>query len=125
MSIKTELSCPLGHTCEKIEDGVIKRCMWYRPYKIKDPQDPENVIDHWDCQMNWQTAFMLDVGRQTQGVQKATEQTRNKVHEGNAIGAKMLNMVAEGRVENTKVMISPRSMYVDFDEQKMLEDKKE
>ena len=94
MSVEIELSCPLGMVCEKVEDGKIKRCMWYRQYKMQDPQDADNTLDQWDCAINWQNVFTIGVGRQTAGVQKATEEVRNKTHEANAIGAKLLQVAA-------------------------------
>lgn len=59
MSIDVVKTCPLGHTCEKVADGKLERCMWYTKMEGINPQNGEK-LDRWDCAITWQPLLMVE-----------------------------------------------------------------
>ena len=78
MAIKVELSCPLGHTCEKAEDGVIKRCAWFVKLAGTNPSTGEQVDEH-GCAMGWIPILLIENSMQQRSTAAAVESFRNEV----------------------------------------------
>jgi len=96
--MKTILTCPLGHTCEKAVDGAIERCAWYTNIKGKDPQS-EEIIDQWKCAMAWQPILLIENTAQSRGTGAAVESFRNEMLKSNEISQRL--MISNG---NTSVI---------------------
>ena len=52
MAIETRITCPLGHTCEKVVDGVVERCAWYVELEGENPQNGQR-INQSKCAIAW------------------------------------------------------------------------
>ena len=76
--IEIKVTCPLGHTCEKVVDGAIERCAWYTNIQGKDPQS-EEIIDQGKCAMAWQPILLIENAQTNRGQTQALESFRNEV----------------------------------------------
>ena len=83
-----DLSCPLGHTCEK--------CLLYvqMPVDVPDPTTGEKIPStEFDCAYVWAMLGSWDAGRQSQGVHAAVaHQTKEATKRQDAL----LTVVARG-----------------------------
>lgn len=77
MALKIKLTCPLGHTCEKITIGIIERCVWYKQISGKHPQS-EEIIDEWDCAIAWMPLLSTEIAQTNRGQTQALESFRNE-----------------------------------------------
>ena len=84
----SDLSCPLGHTCEK--------CLLYvqMPVDVTDPTTGKVIPStEFDCAYIWSMLGSWDAGRQSQGVHAAVaHQTKEATKRQDAL----LTMVAGG-----------------------------
>lgn len=76
MSLKVVTSCPLGHTCEKVEGDTINRCQWYTNIKGNNPQTGE-AMDKWDCAMAWQPLLLIENSQQSRAMAATFQSLRN------------------------------------------------
>jgi len=80
--LEIELSCPLGHTCQKIVDGKINRCMAYVELEGTDGQG--NEVKEFGCTVfRWNTRLMVEQVGQFRGNTTAIESFRNEMVAGN------------------------------------------
>ena len=75
--MKIEYTCPLGSECEKAEDGVLKRCLWYVQLMGEDPQT-RKPINESRCAIAWQPILMIDGNGATNGVAASVQSLRNE-----------------------------------------------
>lgn len=78
MNVKTKFTCPLGHTCEKVVDGFLERCIWFTDIKGTHPQTGE-IIDEKNCAIAWLPILTIEMSRTNRGQTKALESFRNEV----------------------------------------------
>jgi len=77
MSLKVELTCPLGSTCEEVKDGKIHRCIWYTKIVGKNPQSEEQ-IDEWKCAIAWMPILQVEMSQTNRGQTRVLESFRNE-----------------------------------------------
>jgi len=69
-------TCPLGHTCEKVVDDHIERCMWYNKIVGIDGQGKD--IEMWDCAIAQSPFLQTEVIMATRAHTAAVESLRNE-----------------------------------------------
>ena len=100
MALEVKLTCPLGHTCERVVDGAIERCMWYKELAGRDPQS-EEVVQRWDCAIAWLPLLNVEMSGTNRGQTAAIESMRNETVKrqdallGLAIGSKSKRLKVE------------------------------
>ena len=77
--IETELTCPLGSTCEKVVDGKIHRCAWYTTLEGVNPQNGERLENTSRCAMTWLPMLMIDNTGKTSAVVSGIVDLRESV----------------------------------------------
>jgi hypothetical protein len=82
MTIKTELTCPLGSQCEKIVDGTIMRCVWYTQISGLNANTGEQM-DEQGCAMTLLPVLLLENARQHRSTAAAVESFRNEMVDSN------------------------------------------
>jgi len=75
--IKTELTCPLGHTCQKVVGDVIQQCHWYINLAGKNPQTGEPV-DEYKCAIAWQPILAIEGNGLLNGTNASVQSLRNE-----------------------------------------------
>lgn len=75
--LKIKLTCPLGHTCEKVDGDIIERCQWYTKLKGKHPQSEEQ-LDEWGCAIAWLPLLSVEMSQTNRGQTQALESFRNE-----------------------------------------------
>lgn len=68
--------CPLF---QKDVSEVCHTCHWWDRIRVRTNSIPPDEYDHWDCTIRLHTVLMRDIGAATDGLQKATESTRNEM----------------------------------------------
>jgi hypothetical protein len=76
--IKRTGSCPLGHTCEKIVDGVIDTCNWYVTIAGDNPQTGEPMEDK-GCAIAWAPILMIETAREMRTASASVNSLRNEM----------------------------------------------
>lgn len=74
--MKTILTCPLGHTCEKVVDDHIERCMWFTD--VDGTNASGEVIKETKCAIAWQPILLLEIATTNRGQTHALESMRNE-----------------------------------------------
>lgn len=87
--MRVELSCPLGHTCEKAEGGVIQRCAWFIRLAGTDPTTGEQK-DEYGCAMSWMPVLLVENARASRSTAAAVESFRNGVLQANYDTSRLL-----------------------------------
>jgi len=95
MAIEIVLTCPLGADCEKIVDGKIHRCRWYKCLAGQDPQTGEVLNDVWDCSLSWLPLLLVENANTNRGQTAAMESFRNEVVKGTEITNTILLTAAQ------------------------------
>lgn len=71
-----------GTICPLLRQDVSEVChtchLWDK-IRVRTNSIPPDEYDHWDCTLRLFTVLMRDIGAATDGVQKATESTRNEM----------------------------------------------
>ena len=80
--MEIKLSCPYGHTCERIVDEHIERCVKYIPMRGKDRNTGKDV-DEWNCTEVWAVILGTENSQHTREVGAAVESFRNEMVAGN------------------------------------------
>jgi hypothetical protein len=80
--IKIVLSCPLGHTCEKIVEDRIERCNWYTHVCGYNPNTGKQE-DQWGCAISWIPILQVDTSYHTRQTSATIESFRNEVVKAN------------------------------------------
>lgn len=75
--MKTKITCPLGHSCEKIVDDHIERCAWYIQLAGSDPRDGKELNES-RCAMAWQPILMVESTRANTQVAASVQSHRNE-----------------------------------------------
>lgn len=77
--IKIDLTCPLGHTCEKVdkETGNINRCAWFTTLAGRNPQTGEQV-DEKACAIAWLPVMQVEVAQSNRGTAEAVVSLREE-----------------------------------------------
>lgn len=88
--IETIVTCPLGHTCQKVVDGHIERCAWYVKMQGSDPSTGQEVNKD-ECGLVAIPMLLVEVARQTRSTTAATESFRNEMVAGNNVLANLFN----------------------------------
>ena len=74
--MKTEYTCPLGHTCEKVVGNHIEICAWYTKVQGTNPQTGERV-DETKCAISLIPLLQIEQTGKTmqvaQGVSNLTD----------------------------------------------------
>lgn len=78
MSIETKYTCPFGHSCEKIVDGNIERCVLYLEMKVRNNVTNEESST-FNCSFNWNVLLQHETNTRVFSVQQATENFKNEV----------------------------------------------
>lgn len=76
--IDITLTCPLGHTCEKVVDGKIEQCRWYVNLEGENPQTGESVNTS-KCVIEWVPIMMVQDCKETARVSDAVNVLRKTV----------------------------------------------
>ena len=90
--MKTKLTCPLGHQCEKSTVDGIERCAWFIRLAGKNPQTGIEM-DEEGCAMGWMPVLLIENANTNRGTASAVESFRNEMVAANLrslIGAKQL-----------------------------------
>lgn len=77
MAIEINITCPLGHQCEQVNNGIVERCAWYTHLEGKNPQG-ENAIDEWGCAIAWMPILSIEMSQTNRGQTHALESFRNE-----------------------------------------------
>ncbi len=85
-ALTVKLSCPLGHECEKAQDGVLHRCAWFVQLSGQNPQTGEQ-LDEYGCAMSWMPVLLVENARVSRGTSAAVESFRNEVVAVNALSS--------------------------------------
>ncbi len=76
--------CPLGATCEKVEEEngkqVLYRCPWYKKIVGKDPQTAEHV-EQWDCAISWLPMLLIENSKMALESTASIDELRKEVTE--------------------------------------------
>jgi len=64
--MEVKLTCPLGHTCERVVDDHVERCVWYKELAGRDPQS-EEVLQRWDCAIAWLPLLNVEMSGTNRG----------------------------------------------------------
>ena len=75
--METKITCPLGHSCQKVVDDHIEQCAWYVKLSGQDPQSGK-VVDDYKCAMYWQPVLMVDSSRMNAQVASSIQSLRNE-----------------------------------------------
>lgn len=86
--MKVKLTCPLGHTCERVVAGIngeedyIERCRWYRKYASWDKERGTVMEEtvHWDCAIPKNNELQIEALAGLGGIQAAVESRGNATH---------------------------------------------
>lgn len=85
-----KMTCPLGHECEKMEDGnVIERCRWFKELPVKNIHTGESSVER-DCTIVHQQKLLFDLVGHMAGNQAAVESFRNEMIKGENIVMKLI-----------------------------------
>ena len=95
MTIKTELTCPLGSKCEEIKDGAVHRCAWFVKLAGENPQTGE-MIDEQGCAIGWLPVLLVENSRVSRGTSAAVESFRNEMVKANNTSLSLLLNAAGG-----------------------------
>ena len=91
--IKTQLSCPLGHKCREIKDGVINQCTWFTKLAGQNPSTGEK-IDEYGCAIAWMPILLIENSKQQLTTAVAIESFRNEMVAANHESQRVLQMTA-------------------------------
>jgi hypothetical protein len=96
--LEVEMTCPLGHTCQKIVDGKIERCMAFAQFEGTDGQG--NEVNEWGCTVfKFNTRLMIEQIGQYKGTTSAIESFRNEMVMGNQQFAQLFANAAQNRLK--------------------------
>jgi hypothetical protein len=82
MTIKVELTCPLGSKCEVIVGDTIKKCAWYTKLAGTNPNTGE-VLDEHGCAIAWLPMLTIENSMQQRSTSAAVESFRNEMTNAN------------------------------------------
>jgi hypothetical protein len=82
MTIKVELTCPLGSKCEVIVGDTIKKCAWYTKLAGTNPNTGEQVDEH-GCAIAWLPMLLIENSMQQRSTSAAVESFRNETVQAN------------------------------------------
>jgi hypothetical protein len=78
MSVKTELTCPLGSKCEEVRDNALHRCAWFIELAGRNPNTGQEVNER-GCAMAWVPILLIENSQQQKSTAAAVESFRNEV----------------------------------------------
>jgi hypothetical protein len=78
MSVKTELTCPLGSKCEEIRNNALHRCAWFIELAGRNPNTGQEVNER-GCAMAWMPVLLVENSQQQRSTAAAVESFRNEV----------------------------------------------
>jgi hypothetical protein len=78
MSVKTELTCPLGSKCEEIRNNTLHRCAWFIELAGRNPNTGQEVNER-GCAMAWMPVLLVENSQQQRSTAAAVESFRNEV----------------------------------------------
>lgn len=76
--IPVSLTCPLGHKCEEVVGGEIRRCAWFVQLAGTNPQTGAEIDEH-GCAMSWMPILLVENARVSRGTSAAVESFRNEM----------------------------------------------
>lgn len=94
INMKTKLTCPLGHVCERVVDDHIEKCIWHVKIYGKNPTS-EEIIDNWGCAIAWMPILSVEMSQTNRGQTQAIESMRNeavKAHRQNLSRAQAVDL---------------------------------
>lgn len=74
--MKVVLTCPLGHTCEKVVDDHIERCNWFT--EITGETSSGEDVKEWRCAIAWMPQLQIEMANTNRGQTQALESLRNE-----------------------------------------------
>lgn len=101
MSLKTVLSCPLGHKCQEAVDGEIRQCAWYTKMVGVNPNTGEEMDEH-ACAMTWLPVLLVENARTNRGTSAAIESFRNEMTQANEQTTAALIQASQLKLVNQK-----------------------
>jgi hypothetical protein len=78
MSVKTELTCPLGSKCEEVRDNALHRCAWFIELAGRNPNTGQEVNER-GCAMAWVPILLIENSQQQKSTAAAVESFRNEM----------------------------------------------
>ena len=102
MTIKVELTCPLGSKCEVIVGDTIKKCAWYTKLAGSNPNTGEQT-DEAACSMAWLPMLLIENSMQQRSTSAAVESFRNEMVQNSEVNQQILLAAAN---KNTEKLIS-------------------
>jgi hypothetical protein len=87
--VKTTLTCPLGHTCQKSTNDGIEQCAWYVKLQGQDKQG--NDHDEWGCAISWMPILQVEVAGTNRGQTAAIESLRNETTKRQTLAIQAMN----------------------------------
>lgn len=88
--METKVTCPLGHTCEKVVDDHIERCAWYTEMQGNHPQTGQPTKQS-RCAIVWNPILAVEVTGAARSVAASIESHRD---ETNKIQKSALQLIA-------------------------------
>ena len=76
MTLEVEISCPLGHKCESVDDGKIVRCAWYVEIHGKNPQTGDEM-KKFDCAIAWGPLIAIEGNGMNRAMVASFQSMRN------------------------------------------------
>lgn len=103
MSLKTVLTCPLGHKCQEAVGGEIHQCAWFVKLAGTNPNTGEQV-DEQGCAMNWLPVLLIENAQTNRGTSAAVESFRNEMVNANSSSQQLLMAAAQLHPANLKLV---------------------
>lgn len=94
MTIEVVYECPLGSKCERVSEGKIIRCRWYKEIMGHNPQTEEEIHE-WDCAIAWLPLLTVEMAGTNRGQTAALESFRNEMVRQNQGTLQMIRTAAE------------------------------
>jgi hypothetical protein len=101
MTLKTELTCPLGSKCEEIKNGAIHRCAWFIELAGRNPNTGEEKNER-GCAMAWLPVLLVENAMQQRSTSVAVESFRNEM-----VSTNQTNQQIMVQMLNKPVLLNP------------------
>jgi hypothetical protein len=96
--MEPKITCPLGHTCEKVVDDHIEMCAWFIEIAGQDPQTGEAVNPKRRCSLAWLPILSIEMSMTNRGQTKAIELLTNSTAQGQGKFNRILETAARKKV---------------------------
>lgn len=101
MSLKTVLTCPLGHKCQEAVGGEIRQCAWFVKLAGTNPNTGEQT-DEQGCAMNWLPVLLIENANTNRSTSAAIESFRNEMVDANQQTTEALLQATQLKLVNSK-----------------------